>query len=115
MMDDSSTSCHKKGRKRRQLRFYSLNPRIFQLLLFIVCLKALNAADPYISLYVSANGNQQVINSLFLNKLSRVTVGGTGNDDCKTGACNVQANQEVILYFNEGITSFQSMLSLIHI
>ena len=90
MTDKNSASCQKKGRKRRQLRVHFLNPLIFQLLLFIVCPKVLNAVDPYISLYVNENGNQQVIKSL--GKLSSVTVGGTENGACKIGACDVQAS-----------------------
>ena len=101
MTDKNSASCQKKGRKRRQLRVNFLNLHIFQLLLFMICLKVFNAGDSYISLYVNTNGNQQVIKSDSLGKLSSVTVGGTENGACKVGACDVQASQEVKLYFNE--------------
>ena len=103
------TSCQGKAkRKRRQALHWFLSSPRFLFFFLVYCHFIQGTSTSKITLKVTGNGEERLINSAFFDYISQVSVGGTVIPGCKD-TCTVSGSSvSVIIEFLTTITSITS-------
>ena len=104
------TSCQRKAKRKRRLplHLFLSSPRF--LFFFLVCCYLIQeTSNSQITLKITGNGEERLINHAFSSKISQVSVDGISKPDCNDICSITGSSIPVIIEFSTDITSCAEM------